>query len=95
MQAMTGIILVLLGASLWYFGGRGFETISDIFPTDDFYMFVALGYTNNNKKREGIFNEVKNKGYTCISYVHPSNIISKNFKFGEILQGIKNSHYFG
>ena len=30
MQAMTGIILVLLGASLWYFGGRGFSTISDI-----------------------------------------------------------------
>jgi len=30
MQAMTGIILVLAGASLWYFGGRGFSTISDI-----------------------------------------------------------------
>ena len=30
MQAMTGIILVLLGASLWYFGGRGFATISDM-----------------------------------------------------------------
>jgi len=60
-----------------------FETVSDIFPTSDFYMFVALGYTDNNKKRERIFNEVKNKGYTCISYVHPSNIISKNFKFGE------------
>jgi len=26
MQAMAGIILVLLGASLWYFGGRGFDT---------------------------------------------------------------------
>lgn len=60
-----------------------FETISDIFPTGDFYMFVALGYTDNNKKRERIFNQVKNKGYTCISYAHPSNIISKNFKFGE------------
>ncbi len=30
MQAMTGIILVLLGASLWYFGGRGFATVSDM-----------------------------------------------------------------
>ncbi len=28
MQAMGGIILVLLGSSLWYFGGRGFDDIS-------------------------------------------------------------------
>jgi len=60
-----------------------FETVSDVFPTSDFHMFVALGYTDNNKKREEIFNQVKNKDYTCISYIHPSNIISKNFKFGE------------
>ena len=30
MQAMTGIIFVLLGASLWYFGGRGFSSVSDM-----------------------------------------------------------------
>ena len=29
MQAMTGIILVLLGASLWYYGGRKFDSVSD------------------------------------------------------------------
>ena len=60
-----------------------FETVSNMFPTSDFYMFVALGYTNNNKKREKVFIDVKNKGYRCISYIHPSNIVSKNFKFGE------------
>ena len=30
MQAMAGIVLVLLGASLWYFGGRGFNTVSAV-----------------------------------------------------------------
>jgi len=30
MQAMAGLILVLLSSSLWYFGGRGFNSISDI-----------------------------------------------------------------
>lgn len=30
MQAMSGVVLVLAGASLWYFGGRGFSSISDI-----------------------------------------------------------------
>jgi len=30
MQATAGIILVLLGASLWYFGGRGFDSVSSI-----------------------------------------------------------------
>lgn len=30
MQAMAGIVLVLLGASLWYFGGRGMDSFSAI-----------------------------------------------------------------
>lgn len=30
MQAMVGIILVLLGSLLWYFGGRGTSSFSDI-----------------------------------------------------------------
>ena len=29
MQAMAGIILFLLGALLWYFGGRGFTGLAD------------------------------------------------------------------
>ena len=30
MQAMAGIVLVLLGASLWYFGGRGMDSFAAI-----------------------------------------------------------------
>lgn len=60
-----------------------FEKITDYYPPNDYQMFVAMGYTDNNKKREKIFNDVKKKGYFCISYVHPSNMISNNFKYGE------------
>lgn len=60
-----------------------FETIEEYFPPNNYQMFVALGYTNINKKRENIFNQAKNKGYNCISFVHPSCEISENFKYGE------------
>lgn len=30
MQAMIGIILILLGSLLWYFGGRGTQSLSDL-----------------------------------------------------------------
>lgn len=40
-QAMTGIILVLLGVSLWYFGGRGFSSVSDILKL----LLLATGAT--------------------------------------------------
>lgn len=39
MQAMIGIILVLLGSSLWYFDGRSFSKVSDFLEL----AMIALG----------------------------------------------------
>lgn len=60
-----------------------FEKIEDKFPIDKFTMFIAVGYSELNKKRERIFNEAKNKGYELLSYVHPSTKLWDDFEMGE------------
>lgn len=39
------------------------------FSPSDTDFFVAIGYQKTNKVREQRFNEVKNAGYTCASYI--------------------------
>ena len=60
-----------------------FEKIEDKFPIDKFSMFIAIGYSELNKKREKVFIEAKNKGYELLSYVHPSTKLWDDFKMGE------------
>jgi len=60
-----------------------FEKIEDKFPVDKFTMFIAVGYSELNKKREKIFIEAKNKGYELLSYVHPSTKLWDDFEMGE------------
>lgn len=60
-----------------------FETIEQTHPPESFQMFIALGYTDMNRKRAKFFKESKDKGYSLISYVHPSNIINDEFQMGE------------
>ncbi|HEX5185900.1 MAG TPA: acetyltransferase [Nitrososphaeraceae archaeon] len=60
-----------------------FERVQDIYPPNNFQMFIALGYTNMNKKRAKIFDEAKSKGYVLISYVHPTTCINEEFHMGE------------
>ena len=60
-----------------------FEKIEDKFPIDKFTMFIAIGYSELNKKREKIFNKAKNKGYELLSYVHLSTKLWDDFEMGE------------
>jgi sugar O-acyltransferase (sialic acid O-acetyltransferase NeuD family) len=47
-----------------------FENVTDVFPTEDYKMFVPLGWENMNKLRFNKYMEAKNKGYKFISYVY-------------------------
>ena len=60
-----------------------FEKLENNFLPNKIKLFVAMGYADNNKKRESIFNQVKQKGYSCISYIDSTNTIGDNFKCGE------------
>jgi len=60
-----------------------FEKIETVYPPTKFQMFIAIGYSNMNKKRARVFDEAKNKGYELASYVHSSTIVNDGFKMGE------------
>ena len=60
-----------------------FENIEEKFPPSKFSMFIALAYSEMNKKRTKFFNEAKNKGYELYSFVHPSTKIWDEFEMGE------------
>jgi len=60
-----------------------FENIEETFPPSEFSMFIALAYSEMNKKRTKFFNEAKNKGYELYSFVHPSTKIWDEFEMGE------------
>ena len=60
-----------------------FENIKEKFPPSEFSMFIALAYSEMNKKRTEFFNEAKNKGYELYSFIHPSTKIWDEFEMGE------------
>ena len=60
-----------------------FENIKETFPPTEFSMFIALAYSEMNKKRAKFFNEAKNKGYELYSFVHPLTKIWDEFEMGE------------
>jgi hypothetical protein len=46
-----------------------FEDVVQLYPPNDFNMFVAVGYQDLNKFRARKYEEAKAKGYELISYV--------------------------
>ena len=60
-----------------------FENIEEKFPPNEFSMFIALAYSEINKRRTKFFNEAKNKGYELYSFIHPSTKIWDEFEMGE------------
>ncbi|MBA3978049.1 MAG: hypothetical protein H0X50_07665, partial [Nitrosopumilus sp.] len=60
-----------------------FEKIEQTYPPNEFHMFIALGYTDMNRKRAKFFEDAKDKGYSLISYIHPSTIVNDEFQIGE------------
>ena len=60
-----------------------FENIEQKYPPEKFSMFIALAYSDMNKKRAKFFDEAKSKGYELYSYVHPSTKIWDEFEMGE------------
>ena len=60
-----------------------FENIEEKYSPEEFSMFIALAYSDMNKKRAKFFDEAKSKGYELYSYVHPSTKIWDEFEMGE------------
>lgn len=68
-----------------------FEDIEDLYPPDEFKMFVAVGYAKVNKVRARIYHQAKDKGYQLISYINSKAMVWDNVTIGEncfILEGV-------
>lgn len=62
-----------------------FEEIEDKYPSSNYKFLIALGYKDMNSLREKVFNQIHEKGYDIINFIHPSaSINAKNMGIGNI-----------
>lgn len=61
----------------------GFEDVVQLYPPNDFKMFVAVGYQDLNKFRARKYEEAKAKGYELISYVSSQASNVGNVEIGD------------
>jgi sugar O-acyltransferase (sialic acid O-acetyltransferase NeuD family) len=60
-----------------------FEELESKFSPAQVKILVAVGPNKINTVRERLFNEVKNKGYTCIRFIHPTAVVWSPDSIGE------------
>ena len=48
-----------------------FEHVEESYPPAKYQMFAPMSSARMNTIREDVFNQVKARGYTCISYISP------------------------
>ena len=60
-----------------------FDKIKDVYPPDQYYVFVAITYVKLNRVRRRLFKACKEMGYTCASYISSSSFFWKNAEIGE------------
>ncbi|BAO55409.1 acetyltransferase [Nonlabens marinus] len=60
-----------------------FEDIAEKYPPSDFFMFLPISFKEMNHLRRRKFEEAKEKGYTCVSYVSSKATTWPDLKIGE------------
>lgn len=60
-----------------------FDELPDRYPPDKAEVFVAIGYSNLNKLRAQKYSAVKELGYRCPNYIHPTAIVSDKSSIGD------------
>jgi sugar O-acyltransferase (sialic acid O-acetyltransferase NeuD family) len=51
-----------------------FDTLESSYPPEDYLVFAPMSSAKMNSIRQGIYEQIKSKGYRCISYISPSAI---------------------
>ncbi|MEG3755795.1 acetyltransferase [Psychromonas arctica] len=59
-----------------------FESLSSLYPPDEYCLFIALGY-GNMRFRRSIFNLTKSYGYKHANYISSKSSVDKTLIFGE------------
>jgi sugar O-acyltransferase (sialic acid O-acetyltransferase NeuD family) len=60
-----------------------FEQITEHYPSEDYYLFVALSYSKLNRLRQGKYDQAKQLGYRLASYVSSRSTVLNEGWIGE------------
>ncbi len=60
-----------------------YESINEIYPPDQFLLFVAITHVEQNQVRERIFCDAKSQGYSFANYISSRSYVSKTAELGE------------
>lgn len=59
------------------------EDLEQHYPPNEYGTFVAVSYVKLNRLRKRLFEVVKSKGYTCVSYISSHAFVWHNVEVGE------------
>lgn len=60
-----------------------FENVENVYPPADYQFFAPMTAKRMNRLREFIYNQIKEKGYRCISYVSSKATVFPGAQIGE------------
>lgn len=60
-----------------------FETLEDKYSPDIYEVYVAISSGKLNRNRTKVYNQVKEKGYKCASYISSKAFVWRNVEIGE------------
>lgn len=60
-----------------------FEDIEKLYSPDNYYLYVAVTYTQLNRIRARLYNAAKQKGFRCASYISSKAFVWRNVEVGE------------
>jgi sugar O-acyltransferase (sialic acid O-acetyltransferase NeuD family) len=60
-----------------------FEELQDLYAPAKYRVFVAISYTQLNRLRTRLYKEVKQKGFSVVSYVSSNAFVWRNVEIGE------------
>lgn len=53
-----------------------FEDVENVYPPNEYGIYICIGYFKMCTLRERLFNEALNKGYEILSYIHPTAVVN-------------------
>lgn len=59
------------------------ESVEQVFPPDDYSAFVAISYTQLNRIRTRIYEDLKRRGYRFVSYISSKAFVWRTARIGE------------
>jgi sugar O-acyltransferase (sialic acid O-acetyltransferase NeuD family) len=60
-----------------------FEDVEDVYHPSEFHFFAPLSHRKMNRLRESVYNQVKSKGYSFVSYVSSRATVFPGLSIGD------------